>query len=371
MDATPIIQLIDKAKHIGLILPQNPNHDVLVSAEVMAKFLVSRAICVGMITRLDSALVDRDTILPILASLKPPTKEFIISLDTTTAPISQLRYEHTPTSVDIILSPSSHSILQDNISFRQGHIQCDCIIALGIEDIKQIDKTMRDTTAAPFSEIPLIAMDIASNHAQYGQINLIDPTCCSLTELIYRFLTSIPHYVIPAQSATLLLSGILHKSAGFAQITNADTLLTSHELMGIGADYKAAHILAHAATSSLLIPLIGRALARSRVDDEKKIIWSCVTQSDFLATRNQPKDMSNVLDRMRKEFPHMRACVLLWQYPNHQEIHASIAADTQLLELLREKTNGEYHDMHIELADTYDSFVSAEHQIAALLDDVL
>lgn len=371
MDFSSAIQLIEKAKHIGIVLPPRPDHDVLSSAEVIVRFLASRNIYIGIVTRLDLALLTPDAMFLALASLKPLTKEFIISLDTTSAPISQLRYEHGDNRVDIILSPSSYSILQDSTSFRQGNIQCDCLIALGIDDIKQIDTNILDANPLFFSKIPIIAIDISQKHTAYGQINLLDPSLSSLAELVYHFLTSFPHYAIPIESATLLLSGILHRTRDFTLLAHANTLLVSHELIGMGAQHKAAHDLSRASMPFSLMPLVGRALARSRMDNEKGIMWSCITQNDFLTTGHLPQDIIHVLNRIREEFPHTRACILSWQYPNSQEIRTSIAADKDLLEDVREKTRGEYSGMHIELADTYDSFTSAERAVIALLDDVL
>ena len=371
MDFSPAIQLIEKAKHIGFVLPVHPDTDALASAEVIVNFLASRNIYVGIITRLDPALLKPDTAFLNLTALKSLTKEFIISLDTAAAPISQLRYEHIDNRVDIILSPSSHSILQDSTSFRQGNIQCDCIIVLGVDDIKQIDTAILDANPSFFSEIPIIAMDISQKHTAYGRINLVDPSLSSLSELTYYFLTSFPHYVIPAENATLLLSGILHHTQNFTLLANANTLLISHELIGLGAKNETAHDISRTSTPFSLMPLIGRALARSRMDDRKEIVWSCITQSDFLTTGHLPKDTIDVLSRMRKEFPHTRACVLLWQYPDSKEIRVSIAADEELLEDLCEKTHGEYKKTHVELADTHDSFLHAEHAVTALLDEVL
>ncbi len=387
MDATPAIQLIEKSKHIGLVLPADINHDVRVSAEVLVQFLTSRNIYVGIVTpfrpldtaahpdksRQDLNSTDplSDTALPSLASLKPLTKESIISLDTRTAPISQLRYENANDRVDIILSPSSSAVIKDHISFREGDIQCDCIITLGIPDIEQIDTSAADISPSFFSETPIIALDISEKHKNYAEIALLDSSLASLSELIYRFLASFPNHTIPAQSATLLLSGILHRTEGFTVITNANTLLSGHELIRIGAHYETAHAISRISTPFSLMPLIGRALARSKKDAQKNILWSSITQDDFLATHRTPEDAPDVLKRIKKEFSHARACVLLWQDINTKKIHAHIAADVPILTLLCQRTNGEFKDIYTELTDTYDSFPDAERVVTTLLDTVL
>lgn len=371
MDTTSAIKLIEKAKHIGLILPQDPNHDVLATAEVLVRFLLSRALYVGMVTRIDLTSLTRETTFPMLTSLKTLTKEFVVSLDTGRAPISQLRYEKTDGRVDIIISPSSYSILQDHVSFREGSTQCDCIIALGVDDIEQINATMRDKHFSSFSETPIITMSISEKHKNYGEVNLIDSTLSSLAELAYRFLASFPDYTIPSESATLLLSGILHHTQDFSVLAHAHTLLSSHELIGLGAEYEAARILSRISIPFSLMPLMGRALARSRMDEHKKIVWSLVTKEDFTLTRRLPQDIPDILDRIKKEFPLARACVLLWQDPDDESIRVRIAADTRLLKLLAKKARGDFSDMHSELADAYDSFSDAESATLTLLDAIL
>lgn len=371
MDTTPAIKLIEKAKHIGLVLPQHPHHDTLAAAEILVRFLTSRAIYVGMVTKLNLASLTHENTFSTLHSLKTLTKEFIISLNTAQAPISQLRYEHKDGRVDIIISPSSYSILQDHTSFREGNTQCDCIITLGIDDIEQIDATPWDRHSSSFSETPVIAMDISEKHTHYGDVNLVDSTLSSLAELVYRFLASFPDHTISGENATLLLSGILHHTQDFSVLAHANTLLSSHELIGLGAEYETARILSRTSLPFSLTPLVGRALARSRMDEQKKIVWSSVTQDDFTLTHCSPQDISGVLDRIKKEFPLARACVLLWQDPDDQIIHIRIAADTRLLELMRKKTQVRFDDVNIELADAYDSFPDAESVALALLDAVL
>ena len=367
MDFSSAIQLVEKSKHVGLVLPPNPNHDALASAEVLAQFFSARNIYVGIITPLQNT----NKSFPTLAALSPLTKEFIISLNTSGAPVSQLRYENTDNHINIILSPSSHSVLQDHIAFREGDTQCDCIITLGVSDIEQIDATRADSDPLLFSKTPIIAMDISPSHKQYGEINLVDPSLASLSELAYGFLAAHANHALGRDSATLLLSGILHRTNGFATLANANTLLSSHELVRLGADYETAHALARTRTPISLMSLMGRTLARSRMDEDKEIVWSLITADDFIATSRTPADAPDILDRIKKEFPEQHAHVLLWQDPITQHIHTRMTADTAILQALSDKTDGEVERAHLQLSTHYHSFPDAEHSISALLGDVL
>ena len=372
MDFLPAINLIEKSKHIGIILPALPDHDILASAEAFATFFVSRGIYVGIVTPLDPQFSSsRENTTPTIASLKPLTKEFIISLNTAASPISQLRYEQPQGRIDIILSPSSYSSMKENVSFRDGKTQCDCLITLGVDDIETIDTKPLDIPPSLFSETPIITLATSISHKKYGEVNLIDASLPSIAELTYRFLASVPNHKISSLSATLLLSGILHRTQGLTVMTDAGTLLSGHELVKLGADYTIAHKLSRSVTSTSLTPLIGRALARSRVDTKKQITWSSLTKDDFLLTERTAVDIPDIMARIEKEFPGNRFHVFLWQHPATHAIHAHIAADITLQESIRRSASAETDGSYLRLTGTYESFADAEKRISALLDQTL
>lgn len=371
MDFTPAITCIEKAKHIGLILPPDADHDVLAAAEALTRFLHARGAYVAIITPLDHAAVIQKNITPSLASLHPLTKEFIISFDTFTSPISQLRYEQQDKRADIILSPTSHLNLGNHVSFREGNIQCDCLIILALPDIEALDVAKLDIPPSLFSETPIIAFDISKHHKQYSEMAFVDPSLSSLTELLYRFFAAIPEYKIPRETATLLLSGILHRTHVFASSTNAATLLSSHELLNHGADYELAYALSRSPNSTSFIALIGRAFARSRTDVSKKMVWTSLTRDDFIITNHSSRDISPVLDRVEKEFPGNRFYILLWQHPQTKQIHAHIKGAYHLLEKLRQDADAEISDTYCKFSHSYESFPEAEQAVTALLEHVL
>ena len=370
MDFSPAIQLIAKSKHVGIVLPQEPDHDACASAETLIRFLSSRNIYVGFVTAHQNAHISADA-FPSLASLASLTKEFIVSLDTSSAPISQLRYENTDKQINIILSPSSSAVLQDHITFRQGSAQCDCIIALGVGNKEEIDTPSLQIDPLLFSQTPVIAIDIAPSHKPSVEFDFIDTSLPSLAELTYRFLAAMRDYTLPSESATLLLSGILHRTDTFNKLTRAHTLLASHELIQLGADFERARAISRTQSSISLMSLIGRALARSKMDEEKQVVWSSITRDDFLATNRTPSDAHDVLTRVAKEFPGKRAYVLLSQNPITQKITTHIAADTVLLRALYDMVQGKLENAHFSLSENYHSFPDAEQSITALLAEAL
>lgn len=371
MDFSQAITHIENAKHIGLVLPQNPNHDVMACAEVLVRFLSARRIYTGLIAPADLPSLVRGSAWQALLSLKPLVREFIVSLNTREVPITQLRYENTPNHINIILSPSVHAAAQHHISFQEGNAQCDCIVTIGVDDKPAAALSTSPTDSPLSSDIPVIALAVSKTHKQYGAINFVDPSLTSVAELMYQFLASFPDHTFASEGATLLLSGILDRTDAFSRGVNAAALLAGHELIRLGADFEAAYSLSRAHIPRTLVPLLGRALARSRLDTTRSIAWSILTADDFIATRSTARDATYVLDRIKKEFSEMRMSVLLWQDPAAQRIHASLAAPQSFMETIRLRTNAEFNSPHLLLADTYDAFADAETSVSALIDTVL
>lgn len=372
MDFASAISLIERNNHVGMLLPQSPDHDCVVSAEVIMQYLADRRKHIGLIAPIEAEYISRLPDAKALAVAPLLTREFIVSLDTSQSPVSQLRYDNKEKHIDIILSPKHSPISKEHISFREGNVQCDCIITIGIPDIESID--MQHTAINPsfFSETPIIAIDNSSSHKRYGEINLVDPFFSSIAEITYRFLVQFPDYSISHPHATLLLSGILHRTNGFRTSgNNPQTLLSGHELIQSGADYETAYSLSQSHTPPSLMPLVGRALARSKTDTKKGIVWSLITKEDFLATGRSAVDISPVMAHLEKEFPSVPLRALLWQEINDARVYARLAGLPELLERVKQNAGGEFRSPYLQITDSFTSFIDAENAINSLLEQVL
>ncbi len=356
MDFSRAIELIQKSKHVGFALPKELNHDIGASAEALIHFLSSRALYVGNIGHSTLLTDPRNSALPRLASLGPMIKESIISLDTASAPITQLRYEQKDNRVDIILSPSSPASPQHHLSFRDGDAQMDCIISLTVPE-EEIDNTQH---------APIIFLSTASSRASDKIISLIDTSLSSLSELVFKLLISVEDFTQSTDIATLLLSGILHRTDGLTHLSGANTLLSCHELIQRGADYEAALALSQTSSPLSLTALIGRALARSKKDEKEKISWSLITHDDIAATGRSVRDIDAVLARLVREFPDMATHVLLWQQPDTDDINAYIAGSPALLTSLHNIGNSTMNNTYLHINRTYNSFPQAEQAIRDL-----
>ena len=373
MDFTRAVELIEKKRHIGIVLSSEPTHDALAAAEALTQFFSDRKIEVGLVTPVNKEKFLGTDAFRMLGGSALLAKEFIISLDVSSSPISQLRYEQRDNGLDIILSPKSTPIKQSAISFRDGNIQCDCLLSFGVPDIEAVDTFTQDIPPSFFTELPIINIDISEKNKQYGEVNILSDSGSSLSELVFRFLSAFPGSSVPPAAATMLLSGILSHTNAFRHISRTDShaLLVSHELLNIGADYETAYSLAHPSLSPSLMPLIGRAMARSKMDQNRGILWSIVTKDDFTSTRCSAADLAPLLSHIQKQFPPHVLGALLWQETDRDGIRVRITGERVFLERIQQRTGAQFGSPHLELPDTYETFGQAEEQTRALLDQIL
>ncbi|MBI2640967.1 MAG: hypothetical protein HYW91_03750 [Candidatus Sungbacteria bacterium] len=365
MDTSKAIELIEKSEHLGLLLPKDASFDCLAAADVFAGALGKKGKKTGVLGNgaLKSAV---PYIFKNLGSLDELPREFVVSLDTSRSPISQLRYEKGENRIDIILSPKESSVPNDALSFRNGKAICACIAAIGVVNIEEAAGAVG---ADPdlLTNTPIINVNNGPTNKNYGEANVTDETKSSVSELVYQLLSSAYGDLFDRDAATLLLAGIVSATGGFrAGSTSADTLLVSSELMRLGADLEEAHELVKERGDVGLAQLLGRASVRSRLDEDQKILWSFLTKEDFEKTGRSPEDISGVLSRLDSEFPRHRISASLWQDPADERIYATLSGERPALEALRSAEGGEFKSPYLKLSSSFASFREAEEKIASL-----
>ena len=369
MDYNQAIELLEKGERLALVLPLRPTFDCLTAAEVLAGYLKERGKQVGL---LENGLKE---VLPLnkftrLDSLPPLLHEFIISIDNSSAPVSQLRYEQGEGKLDIIFSPQSSPLYAEHISFRQGRVFCDAIIALGVADIESWN-TANSVGPDFFLTTPILNIDNSGNNKNHGEVNLINTAGVSLSEMIYKLISSTNGVALGSETATLLLAGIFSSSSGFSKDPGPDALQSSAELVRLGASWKGAQDLCKESVPLSLVQLWGRAAVRSKMDSSGDILWSFLTADDFEKTSRSPKDAPLVIDHLERLFPARRITSLLWQNPATKAVETLLAGEKLALETIASRENGEFRSPHFALAKEFPAFLEAEEYITSLLKGVL
>lgn len=403
MELSKAVETIEKISHAGLILPPEPDIDALVSAEALMRVLTARGKDVGLLSAPSREIEAQKNVFRALASTAGLARELIISIDTAVSPLSQLRYETTDTHTDIILSPKSYSVQRSAISYRDGNIHCDCIIALGVGRADLDDPACLGIGNDLPSESPLITINttdapdtvppdtreggifdavhdladalnpLRERRALHSDaIRLGDRTISSLSEITYSLVSDLPDMTLDRETATLLFAGILAKTDRFRSAqTSSATLLTASGLLHAGASQQEAFSIISRTRSVSFLQLAGRASVRSKVDRERNILWSFLTKEDFAKTERSPKDASPLLAYIEQEFPPHRISVLLWQDPLKEYIKALMAGDHDVLMQISGRTRAAFRSPHLEIETNFPSFPEAENRISTLLAEAL
>lgn len=368
MDIAKAVELLENGEHIALILPTDPSFDLLASAEVLFSLFEKRGKNTGLLYSPRANQESYKEIFPRIFSGKEPLKEFIISLDTTTSPVSQMRYENNEKKIEIIFSPKNTRINHAAVSFREGNIRADCAITLGIKDIEEL----KDTDPLFLSEVPIVNIDTSMSNKQYGEANLVDTEKSTSTEIIYQFISQTFPEAWDEKSATLCLGALLSVTDNFQTTTlTPDTLLMASELLRLGGNLKSAQEFLLTPKNIGLTQLVGRAVVRSRLDEKNGVLWSFVTAEDFEKTARKSEDIHYVMGRVEREFPSSVISTLLWQDPEDNSIRALLSGRKDILELAEGRGLGSFQSPHLLLSATFQTFKEAEEIIASLLESIL
>lgn len=370
MDTQKALDLLEKSEHIGLLLPPNFGIDHAAAAEVLTRALKEKGKAVGFVPVTGAQPPSLPTVFREV--LNPPglLREFIVSLDTASSPVSQLRYEKHDDRIDIILSPKSKLVRKESLSLRDGNVQCDCIVALGVPDIETLESAP-ETHPRLFSDAPIINIDISSENHGYGEANLVSENKISVSEIVYELLRHGNEWAPTGDNATILLAGIMAGADSFASLfIDAGAMNAAASLMTAGASYASARGIARHTHTLPLLQLVSRAAVRSKEDDAG-VLWSFLTAEDFEKTGRGSTDLHFVLRHLSALMPPGKAQVLLWQDSGEKNIRAVLRADAPALETILAREPGSFQSPHLALDARFSNFQEAEDRITSLLKDAL
>lgn len=273
--------------------------------------------------------------------------------------------------MEIILSPKTLPIRENALSFREGKLQCDCLVAIGVPDIETLSSAALGVEPQFFTETPIIAIGNSPGQKSYGEVNLISPQEISLSELANEFVKAVSGGPLDGRSATLLFAGILSATDNFRSPVLVATHLAAAELLQMGADQAAAASIADTQRPFSLQQLVARASVRSKEGEGGRVLWSFLTAEDFEKTGRGSADISTVLSTLPRFFSPHPVEILLWQDPASRVVHGILRATPPLLDAIAARETGEISNPAFVIAAAFANFVDAEERITSLLREVL
>jgi phosphoesterase RecJ-like protein len=259
-------------------------------------------------------LKDHQSIQPRLENLR----KFVIELDASKTKVDELTYEMKDEKLFVYLSPKKGFWNGNDVRTTSSGYKYDLIICIGSPDYESCAHLYQENTDF-FFRTPVINIDHTPENEHYGQINVVDMTASACGEVCHDLIESIEPGLIDEDIATAFLTGMIAKTKSFkTKNVTPKTLQTASKLMAKGANRE--HIVQnlYRTRSVSTLRLWGRALARLKTDEASHVVWTLLSQQDFLHAGAEEQDLHDVIDELLSSSPHARVVVLLYENAEHK-----------------------------------------------------
>lgn len=310
------IDLIDKSSNIVIVLPRNPSTDAVASG--LGLFLTLEKI--GKKVK----VACNEFELPPTHQFLPKSQEihtdltalrkFIISLDLSRTKVQELSYDISDKKLDIFITPKSGFFEPRDVSTSASAYEYDLIIVIDSPDLEALGKIYDDNTEF-FYHTPIINIDHNPANEYFGEINIVDLTATSTSEIIFELVKEgFKEKPLDEYTATSLLTGIISKTKSFQSTTvTPRSLAISSYLIENGARRDEIIKNLYRTKSINTLKLWGRALARLKTEMNGKVVWSLLNKQDFIKSGAKENDLEGVVDELIVNTPEAEIIVALYE----------------------------------------------------------
>lgn len=299
-----LAKVISESNEILVLIPQNPSGDAIGAAWAFYFFLKSRQKNSTVVFSGDESF-QKFSFLPkpekILDELIG-TQDFVLSFSTKYNKIIDVKTERLEDELRVYITPEKGSIDPRDFSFIPSRFKYDAIFVFGSPDRESLGKIFEESPDI-FYEVPVVNIDNQSSNDRFGQINIVDISASSVSEILGGFFEKLGGEVFGKEVSQCLLAGIIEATNSFQnKRTTPKALQLSALLMGSGADQQ--EIVRHLYKTQPLqmLKLWGRVMARLRWEGESSMVWAPVLLEDFVQSRSNPKDVAVILDKVMENY---------------------------------------------------------------------
>lgn len=331
-------ELIKDCQAPLIFLPPYPKIDALASAFALARYFEERKVAAKIICETGDKLKESLQFInpaPAVETALTEARDFLIAFNTKYNPISHVRTEKQRDELRIYITPEKAAIDPRDFSFQPSHFHYDVAIVIGAPDKEHLG-TVYESNPDVFYEIPIVNIDNASANEEFGQVNLVDITASSLSEILYELLKDLDAEPLSAINQEYLLAGIISGTQSFQKKnTSPKALKAASELMEAGADQQKIVKNLFKTQPLHILKLWGKVMANIKWDEERRLIWGTIGIEDFVASRAHIKDLPEVLDKLRANYSDAKLYALIYQEKPDCTCIIFYAQDPEVLETLQ------------------------------------
>jgi nanoRNase/pAp phosphatase (c-di-AMP/oligoRNAs hydrolase) len=343
-------KFLDESKEVLILIPENPSGDAVGSAWALYFFLEKRGAL--------PTIAFSNNLSPKYSFLQRPgrilneitgARDFILQFDTTYNKIANVRTEEKDNKINIFITPEKGTINPRDFSFVLAKFKYDLIIVLDCTDLLKLGRLYEKNTDL-FFEVPVVNVDHKSSNENFGQINLVDVTASSCSEILSNLLESINTVPVDKTIASCLLTGIISATDSFQQKnTTPRSLLAAAALMDKGADQQEIVRWLYKTQPLSVLKLWGRAMAKLKLDEKARLIWSELSLDDFIQSRSSQNDILQILDKLAESYSEGKIFMLLFNDTPTTTVANIKTCDTETLQKIHAHLGGELQKGVLEI----------------------
>ncbi|HLN18636.1 MAG TPA: DHH family phosphoesterase [Patescibacteria group bacterium] len=297
------INFLDKSQDILILIPENPSADAVGSSWALYYFLEKKEKnpTIAFSNHLNEKygfLTKPSRILNEISG----ARDFVLSFDVSRNKIKNFHHEKKDDKFNIYITPEHGTIDPRDFSFILAKFKYDLIIVIDCPDLEKLGKLYNSNTDL-FFEVPVINIDWRSGNDNFGQINLVDVTSSSCSEIIGRAIEEIDILSMDKQIATAVLAGIIGATDSFQKKnTTPKSFLFAAHLMDKGADQQEIIRWLYKTQPLHILKLWGRTMAKLQWDANVKTVSAAITIDDFVQSRSNIKDVPLILEKLQENY---------------------------------------------------------------------
>lgn len=300
-------KFLENSKEVLILISENPSADAVGSAFALYQFLEKRNInpALAFSNKLSSKFDFLSKPEKILHEISG-ARDFVLSFDTTRNKIFKVRQEEKGDRFNIFVTPEKGSIDPRDFSFILAKFNYNLVIVIGCSDLEKLGKIYIDNPDL-FFEVPVVNIDAKSDNDNFGQINLVDVTASSSSEILAQFFENIDPTLIDKNIATCLLTGLIGATDSFQKKnTTPKSLSIAAKLMEKEANQQEIIRWLYKTQPLHILKLWGRAMAKINWDSESHLIWSVLNIEDFVQSRATAQDLPLIIEKLEENYSEGR-----------------------------------------------------------------
>ena len=313
--AQQLENVLKNTKHALIFMAQDFSGDAVGSAWATYFFLKKNNIEATVVVPSGEEYLQRFSFLTkpedVIDSLAG-ARDFVLAFNTKFNKITNVRTERVDEELRIFITPEKGSIDPRDFSFIPAKFKYDLVIVLGSPDKESLGKVYEENPDI-FYEVPVVNIDHHTENDNFGQINIVDITASSTSEVVADLLSKINEKNIDEAMAESLLTGIIDTTNSFQKKnTTPKSLYIGAMLMTKGADQQKIIRYLYKTQPLHLLKLWGRVMARLYWEDEISLAWAPVFLEDFVQSRSKPSDVPFILDKVRENYSAGKIFMVLY-----------------------------------------------------------